>query len=178
MTLRSLVFGPTPAPEQTPGVREQFPINWGQLRFAVIFCTALWLVLSAVVLKPGIARWIGKGSTFFENRWVLLFLVSVGALSMVLMVVRRYQRAVGLVFTTEGIWIPTWRGGGFLPWPQVYDVKLKDYGRGATDIELSHPGGRFRIHAVAFADPYAVSRFVRAHVGEGLGSALPVEGEI
>ena len=114
----------------------------------------------------------------FREQMGLFSLVSIGAVSLFVMVARRYQRAVGIVFTNQGLWIPRWQHGWFLPWAQVQDVKLKDYGRGATEIELSYPEGRFRLYAKGFSNPYAVSRFVRTHVGEILGSALPVEGEL
>lgn len=176
--MRALVFGSSPAPGEVSGTRIDLPIDWAELRFASLFVGVAWLVLSIYALVPGITRWVGKRSIAVERRWLLFSLLSIGALSLVSMVVLRYRRAAGVVLTSEGIWTPAWRGGRFLPWAEVVDARLKDYGRGATDIELRYPDGRFRIYARAFADPYALSRFVRTHVGDGIGATLPTEGEI
>lgn len=141
--MRALVFGSSPAPGTVLGTRIDLPIDWAELRFASLFIGVAWLVLSSYALVPSITRWVGKRSIVVDKRWLFVSLLSIGALSLVSMVVLRYRRAAGVVLTSEGIWTPAWRGGRFLPWAQVVDARLKDYGRGATDIELRYPDGRF-----------------------------------
>ena len=175
--MRDLVFGPPPRPGEVAGARIELPIDWSELRGISWFVAIAWPILSIYALVPSVSRWLGR-STPLANRWSVFLFLSIGALSLLAMVVRRYRRAAGVVFTTAGIWMPTWRGGKFVPWEQVGEVTLKNFGKGRTDIELRHPEGRLRIYATAFADPYAVSRLVRAHVGEGVASTLPTEGEI
>jgi hypothetical protein len=178
MSLRELAFGSPPREGSLSGRRIDVPLNWSELRFAVIFAGIGWLSLAGYTLIPGVAAWFGKAPIPAERRGPILLLVSGSAVALVTMVVLRYRRAAGVVFTTAGIWTPAWQGGRFVLWEQVLEAKLRDYGRGATDIELSFPDGRFRLYAKAFSDPYAVSRLIRQHVGEEIGAGLPTEGEI
>ncbi len=178
MSLRELAFGSPPRDGSLSGSRIDLPLNWSELRFAVTFVGIGSLSLAAYALVPAVAAWFGKAPIPAGRRWPILLLVSGSAVALVAMVVLRYRRAAGVVFTTAGIWTPDWQGGRFVPWEQVLEAKLKDYGRGATDIELSFPDGRFRVYAKAFSNPYAVSRLIRGHVGEEIGAALPTEGEL
>jgi len=163
--VKTLLFGRQPGPDEAPGKRTEFPINWGWLRFAAGFIPILWIGLSLYgFLKHGLPA---------GRRWLLFFIVSAFCAVAAASVIRQYRRAVNVVFTSEGIWTPA-GGGRFLPWAQVTNIRL----RNARDLELQHPGGRYRINAVSFSDPYSVSRFIRSHVGESAGEALPVSGQI
>jgi hypothetical protein len=176
--MRERLFGRRPMPGEAPGEEKAFPVNWSQLRFACWFVGIAWLGFNGLLMFPRAARWLGWRISPSANRALLLGLTTAAALGLVVMVVMRYRRAVNVVFTSEGIWTPDKSGGRFIPWTQVVDTQLVSHGRGATDIELSHPDGSYRIWAVGFENPYAVSRFVKARVGEAAGRTLPTEGEL
>ena len=125
--MKPLLFGRLPEPEEAPGKRTEFPINWGRLRFGAAFVSILWIGLSLYAFfKPGLP---------VPRRWLLVLIVTGMALLLMSNVIRQYRRAVHVVFTSEGIWAPTLDGGQFLPWAQVTRTRL----RNARDIELDYP---------------------------------------
>ncbi|HEY7112629.1 MAG TPA: hypothetical protein VIA45_06810 [Thermoanaerobaculia bacterium] len=126
----------------------------------------MWIGLALYgFLKPGLS---------VPRRWTLFFIVSAFCVFLIGNVIRDYRRAVHVFFTSEGLWTPSLGDGRFLSWAQVTGAAV----RNARDLELRHPGGRYRIYATGFADPYAISDFVRSRVGGSAGAALPVSGPI
>jgi hypothetical protein len=174
-----LLFGRPPRSDEAPGTWTRFALDWSHLKAACWIVGGIWLLGTAAVVTswhPYRVRGL-FGGVHEVSPPVALVVITVAALWLFAIGIRNYRHAINVVFTSEGVWTPRWRGGRFLPWVQVVATRLVDHGRGATEIELSYPEGRYRIWAVGFRDPYAVSRFIKKHMGEA-ATELPSDGEI
>ena len=154
-----------------PGERIDFPLNWGEVRFFTRIFVLIWLVLAIIFLIPAVGRFFAGPTVDVGVRWKDFLLIT-GLFLFATMAVRlRNLRSASLEFSTAGIWAPSAGGGYFLPWQAVNRVRLVNN----SFIRLDHDGGRLKIYALAFADPYAVSKFIRAHVPGGVADKLPTE---
>ena len=154
-----------------PGERVDLALNWSEVRFFTRFLVGGWVVLSIILLVPPVGRLLARPGSDVGVRWEAFLAVTGLALLGVMTVLRRNLRAASLEFTTAGVWVPSAAGGYFLPWQAIHRVKLINN----AVIQLDHDGGRLRIYALAFADPYALSKLIRAEVPEAAAGSLPTE---
>jgi hypothetical protein len=167
------LFGPPPGPELLPGSRIDLAVDWGVFRFVVWVAALEWLALASYALIPGMSVVFGKASLRAGARAQLFLVATAVAALLIGGIIYRYRRAVGVIFTSEGMWTPAWTGGRFQPWAELLNASLKD----GKNIDLLYPDGTYRLYAVGFKDPFAVSRLVRQGTADRVGGSLPVTGE-
>jgi hypothetical protein len=160
-----------------PGERVELPIDWRSFRIWAVLIGILWVACEVILFAPAVARWLNLKPIVRPG--VAALVVTGTAGFFFIKMAWPYWRSARLVFTTSGIWQPRLGNDGrFLPWSEVTDVKLIDYGRGGSDILLRSNDSRLKINTVAFQNPYALSHLIRNRVKSAGASALPVTGEL
>jgi hypothetical protein len=159
-----------------PGERVELPIDRRSFRIQAVLIGMAWIGFEVVFLVPAVARWFEVKSISRPG------LAALGATAIAGFLFAKmawpYYRGSKLIFTTAGVWQPRGSDGRFLPWSEVTDVQLLDYGRGGRDILLRSDAWSLKIDKVAFQNPYALSRLIRAHVKSTSAAALPLTGEL
>ena len=135
-----------------------------------------WMAVSLVYLVPTIGRRMGA-SVFEGVRWKQFLVLTAGAGTLCLMHAAGYWRASRLVFTSAGFGYSRRESARFILWSEVENVELRETRGRGFEILLYGVGREWKIRTGYFGDPYAISRFVRERVPEGLGSSLPTEGD-
>lgn len=142
----------------------------------VVALGIVWASISAVLLIPSLGSWFANQP--MGVRWGH-FAVATGAyLLMAGFFVHSYYRTRGTIFTTQGVWVPSLRGGRFIRWSDVEKVEMTGGHMGATHVQLHTRSDRVLLHAAGYGNPYEFNRLLRRLITSGRADHLPTEGEL
>jgi hypothetical protein len=151
-------------------------IDWRGFRIWSFLIGGAWTGLVVALLVPSVRTWLDvkvakpfAGALFVTAAGVFFFLKMAWP----------YWQASRLTFTPAGILRRNSSSAGdFVPWGEVTEVRLIDYGRGGRDILIRAGDRKLKIDIVAFQNPYLLSRLIRDHVRLADTSKLPLTGEV